>query len=144
MICIVDIDGTLALKGDRDPYDYEAAGADQPNRLVIHLVKLLSSTGNVIVYFTGRKERSSNGISTRQVTQQWLDQYVAVSGHLHMRGERDDRKDSVVKAEMLATLLRELNCGKDQILCVIDDRKKVVDMWRTEGLLCLDVAGYPD
>jgi len=42
---------------------------------------------------------------------------------------------------MLTKLLREMDCGKDDILCVIDDRKQVVDMWRAEGLLCLDVAG---
>lgn len=142
MICIVDIDGTLAHKGTRDPYDYEAAGADQPIQLVIRLVRLLSSANLQVVYFTGRKERSSKGSSTRQVTQQWLDKHVAIRGDLYMRGERDDRQDSLVKAEMLAKLLREMNCGKDEIFCVLDDRKQVVEMWRAEGLLCLDVAGY--
>jgi histidinol phosphatase-like enzyme len=142
MICIVDIDGTLALRNDRDPYDYESAGQDWPNNSVVRVVRLLNSAGCAIVYFTGRKDRSSQGISTRQVTQQWLDKHVAILGPLYMRSELDDRKDSILKAEMLARLLREMNCGKEEILCVIDDRKQVVDMWRSEGLLCLDVAGY--
>jgi len=142
MICIVDIDGTLALRNSRDPYDYESAGQDIPNGSVVRVVRILKSAGCSIVYFTGRKERLSNGVSTRQVTQQWLDEHVAIPGPLYMRRERDDRRDSVVKAEMLALLLREMNCGKDNILCVIDDRKQVVDMWRSKGLLCLDVAGY--
>lgn len=141
MICIVDIDGTLALRNSRDPYDYESAGQDTPNGNVVRVVRIFESAGCSIVYFTGRKERSSRGVSTRQVTQRWLDEHVAVTGPLYMRRERDDRKDSVVKAEMLTKLLREMDCGKDDILCVIDDRKQVVDMWRAEGLLCLDVAG---
>ncbi len=144
MICIVDIDGTLSLRNNRDPYDYESAGQDIPNGSVIRVVRILESAGCSIVYFTGRKERSSHGVSTRLVTQRWLDQHVAIPGPLYMRGELDDRKDSIVKTEMLALLLQEMKCNKGNILCVIDDRKQVVDMWRSEGLLCLDVAGYAD
>ena len=29
---------------------------------------------------------------------------------------------------------------KDRILCVFDDRDKVVKMWRDEGLTCMQVA----
>ena len=28
---------------------------------------------------------------------------------------------------------------KDQVLCVFDDRQKVVDMWRELGLTCMQV-----
>ena len=142
MFCIVDIDGTLALRDGRDPYDYESAWQDVPNDRVIRVVKLLSSAGCTIVYFTGREERSSRGTSTRCVTQNWLNEHVGVPGTLYMRSERDNRKDSVVKAEMLHQLLGEMQSDKSSVLCVIDDRQQVVDMWRSEGLLCLDVAGY--
>ena len=32
------------------------------------------------------------------------------------------------------------NVGKDNILGVFDDRNKVVDMWRKNGLTCFQVA----
>ena len=30
--------------------------------------------------------------------------------------------------------------NKNDVLCVYDDRQKVVDMWREEGLVCCQVA----
>ena len=29
---------------------------------------------------------------------------------------------------------------KDKIVCIFDDRSKVVDMWRDNGLTCMQVA----
>lgn len=55
---------------------------------------------------------------------------------VRMRHLNDHRPDDVVKEEMLQQLRAE---GKD-ILFVIDDRQKVVDMWRRNGLICLQMA----
>ena len=30
--------------------------------------------------------------------------------------------------------------GKENVLCVFDDRNKLVDMWRKNGLVCFQVA----
>ncbi|MFC7644091.1 hypothetical protein ACFQX6_27630 [Streptosporangium lutulentum] len=38
---IVDIDGTLALRGDRGPYDWDRVGEDLPNHPVVTIVKAL-------------------------------------------------------------------------------------------------------
>ena len=34
--------------------------------------------------------------------------------------------------------------GKEDILFVVDDRQKVVDMWREEGLTCLQCADWEE
>ena len=53
-----------------------------------------------------------------------------------MRTAGDTRKDAVVKAE----LYEEHVEGRYNVVAVIDDRKRVVDLRRSLGLTCLQVA----
>lgn len=72
-------------------------------------------------------------------TEDWLDKHWP-SGpehtyqHLFMRNGGDHRPDTVVKKEILDLL------PKDRVAFVLDDRSAVVNMWRSEGLTCLQVA----
>ena len=50
-----------------------------------------------------------------------------------MRGDKDNRPDSEIKQDILKQLQKE---GKE-ILFVVDDRQSVVDMWRANGITCL-------
>ena len=43
--------------------------------------------------------------------------------------------DEILKKEMLDTFV-----DKEDVLMTVDDRQKVVDMWRAEGLTCFQVA----
>ena len=43
--------------------------------------------------------------------------------------------DEILKKEMLDTFV-----DRNDVLMTIDDRQKVVDMWRAEGLTCFQVA----
>jgi hypothetical protein len=47
---------------------------------------------------------------------------------------RRDGSDTVAKREMLDGL------DRTQILFIVEDRSRVVDMWRAEGLVCLQCA----
>ena len=51
-----------------------------------------------------------------------------------MRPLKDFTPDDVLKQLWLD------NIGKDNVLCTFDDRKKVVDMWRNNGITCFQVA----
>jgi hypothetical protein len=53
---------------------------------------------------------------------------------LLLRKDNDRRADGVVKREMLAAI------DKSRILFVVEDRSRVVEMWRSEGLVCLQCA----
>ena len=70
---------------------------------------------------------------------EWLDKHGLSNRNtqLFMRPAGDTRDDRIVKREIYE---REIK-GKYNVLWVLDDRNKVVDMWRRElGLTCLQVA----
>jgi len=57
-----------------------------------------------------------------------------------MRKADDRRPDTEVKLEMV----RELGLTPDDVLCVLDDRQCVVDMWRENGFRCLQVDAWEE
>jgi hypothetical protein len=129
---IVDIDGTLALRGDRGPYDWEYVGRDLPNAAVVMTVQALATHPNVtaILAITGRHE------SARQQTVMWLDAQGVPFDELLMRPDWDHRPDEVVKEETYRSQI----APRFAIIGVIDDREKIVRMWRGLGLICFQVA----
>ena len=130
-IAIIDIDGTLAkmVPGGRSPFDWHRVGEDMPNQPVIELARMISQKYRIVV-FSGRDE------VCRKETEVWLDKHMVPTGALLMRPEGDMRKDSIVKREIFERDIR----GKYNVMWVIDDRKKVVQMWRSLGLTCLQCA----
>ena len=144
MIVICDIDGTIANCEHRKHYvterpkNHEAfyAGVkdDTPIWSVIGLVQtLLAYEGSrtELVFVTGRPERC------RTDTVEWLKHTHLYPNDytLLMRKDKDYRQDYIVKQEILDT-----HIDKSRVWLVLDDRKQVVDMWRRNGLTCLQVA----
>lgn len=129
---IVDIDGTLALRtGDRSPFDWCRVGEDDPNPAVIELVRIIANSMDYeIILMSGRDG------SCRRQTVMWLDAQGVPFHQLHMRPEKGNRKDSIVKEE----LYRRHVEGRYDVAFVIDDRNQVVAMWRSLGLSCFQVA----
>ena len=137
---IVDIDGTLADNSHRRHFlqrhehkdwdsFYAACGADAPIMPVILTVQALSRFFSVVLC-SGRLERC------REDTQVWLAEQEVPYDQLLLRPEGDFTDDAELKRRMLGLLRME---GYEPFL-VIDDRQKVVDMWRAEGLVCLQAA----
>lgn len=129
-IVVVDIDGTLARRGDRSPYDWRRVGEDRPNTPVITTVAALSAAGHPIVIVSGRKARC------RDQTAAWLREHLPFPTlALHMRASHDNRPDVDVKRE-----IHDRHLAGRQILCVFDDRDGVVALWRELGHACFQVA----
>jgi predicted kinase len=126
---IVDLDGTLAIIGDRSPYDVSRCDLDLPNLPVLNTV-LKWQTSTTILVLSGRTD---NG---REKTVTWLEKYGVNYQHLYMRKTGDLRKDSVIKQEMYENFIR----NKYNINFILDDRQQVVDMWRSLGLTVFQVA----
>lgn len=130
---LVDIDGTVADKGDRSPFDWHKVGLDTPKWPIINLVKAMRASGYAIVFFSGRDA------VCRPETTDWLCQHFgwpAADFELFMRPKNDNRKDAVVKAELFGQHV----AGRYYVEFVVDDRQQVVDMWRrTLGLTCVQV-----
>jgi hypothetical protein len=129
---IVDIDGTLALHSSRDPYDWRRAHTDEPNLPVVLAVQALAAHPNVsaIIAISGREEKA------RGVTAAWLTECGVPYDELLMRADGDYRSDEVIKEE----IYREQLQHRYSIAGVIDDRDRVVRMWRRIGLVCFQVA----
>jgi predicted kinase len=141
-VVIFDIDGTLAncshrihhVKGP-GPKDWDAffakMGDDVPVPDVVDVYHALGDAGYSRVICTGRPEKY------RRLTETWLrDAWVCDYEALYMRPNDDTRPDHVVKREILSLIRKD---GYEPWL-VIDDRQSVVDMWRDEGLTCLQCA----
>jgi predicted secreted acid phosphatase len=137
-IVIFDIDGTLADVSERvhhlnkKPKDWDAFFQGIPQDKAIHsmvrLCNILFNAGIKILLCSGRSEQY------RRETVEWLARQGVQYHELLLRRAKDKRTDSVVKREMLAGL------DRSKILFVVEDRSGVVEMWRSEGLVCLQCA----
>lgn len=144
---IFDLDGTLADIKERRTlatkeggkidwpkfFDPNNISLDKPNTPVIESFKALQKAGYRMVIFSGRSD------ATREETEKWLSKYGITYDKLLMRagtGESMFTPDDRLKEDWLNQEFPD----KNQILCVYDDRDKVVNMWRRNGIACFQVA----
>ena len=159
---IFDLDGTLAdIDARRDKalkpngkLDWEIFAApqsildlDKPNHPVIKMAQMFHNDGFKIVIFSGRNDRSFH------TTKEWLEKYKVPYDLLVLRPDKIQADswpiangnpatkamrfmpDEILKKEMLDTFV-----DIDDVFLVVDDRQKVVDMWRDLGLNTFQVA----
>jgi uncharacterized HAD superfamily protein len=126
---IVDIDGTVATRTNRDPYEYDKVGSDAPKKEIIEVVVAMWRAGHKIIFVSARDESCFND------TYEWLCKNCPPFVKLHMRKAGDVRDDAIVKREIYETSIKP----NYKVVAVFDDRQKVVDMWREIGLTCLQV-----
>ncbi|MDA3854973.1 MAG: hypothetical protein PF569_01845 [Candidatus Woesearchaeota archaeon] len=146
-IVIFDLDGTIALIDKRRElsiqdgklnwdifFNPENIHLDEPNIPVIKTLQTLHKDYQIYI-FSGRSQR------TRKVTENWLYKENIPYHLLQMRPENDYTPDDKLKYQWLHQLIQydHIN-SKSKILCVFDDRDKVVNMWRNEGISCFQVA----
>ena len=160
---IFDLDGTLAIIDKRRDHALKMGkngkmnwneffnpahiAFDEPNEPVIKMAQTFKKEGFKIVIFSGRNDISFDR------TVEWLEWNDVPFDLLVMRPDKFKPKawpiakgnpatpemrfmpDEILKKEMLDTFV-----NKDDVLMCVDDRQKVVDMWRAEGLTCFQVA----
>lgn len=150
---ICDIDGTVAdvrhrlhhilnpsgSKRDDPQWDafHAACVYDVPVRHVIEVVYRLKFPGTHVHFITGRNE------VVRRETVDWMGKNVGpvfIEEYLHMRKQGDRRPDTQVKLEHAM----RLGLDPSNVVCVLEDRQSVVDMWRGQGFLCLQVAQWEE
>lgn len=129
---IFDVDGTLALRKDRGPFEWDKVGQDEPNHSVVTIYCSLRMRESDCKFFivSGRDE------ICRQRTESWLDGNILLHSGLYMRPQDDMRQDAIIKEE----IYREHIEGKYNVLAVFDDRNQTVRKWRELGLPCFQVA----
>jgi len=141
---ICDLDGTLAdcehrrhhVTGDKQDWDAFFGGLEQDEivePVAVVLRALFFNSVCDIVFVTGRPEKYAG------FTLRWLERNLLrhCSFELHCRANDDLRPDEVMKAEIFE---RDIEPDRGKPLFVLDDRQKVVDMWRAKGITCFQVA----
>jgi predicted kinase len=127
---IVDVDGTVAdMSGIRTAFQWAKVSEDKPRHSIVSLVNLLS-TNNKIIFLSGR-----DGVCYKD-TFYWLQNLFSFPITLFMRTPNDMRLDSVIKEEIFWKSI----ANSYNVLYCIDDRNQVVDLWRSMGIECIQVA----
>lgn len=131
---VVDLDGTLADNtSGRSWFDYDRVEEDDVHESIAELVRMYSKkwegTENKIIIMSGRDEVCI------EMSKDWMDVYEIPYDEVYFRKEDDRRPDDKIKRE----LLQENIEGRFNVQFFIDDRRKVVDMWRGLGYKVLHV-----
>jgi len=135
---ICDLDGSLAIIGDRSPYDSSKCDiTDTENEHVSEIVKMHYSAGYKIIFCSGRSEKD------RAPTIRFIDKCMRYIPNMEyillMRKDGDQRKDVVIKEEIFNDSIK----NKYYVKLVLDDRLQVCRLWHNLGLNLLR-AGDPD
>lgn len=140
-VIIVDIDGTIAHHNNkRSPYDGTKVDGDEPDNTIITLIEqYLYSFNSVtdapttrVVFLSGRED------SCKGKTIEWIKgntQLKRNEWEIHLRKTGDNRKDCIIKKELFEKYVKD----KYYVDFVLDDRNKIVQLWRSLGLKCLQV-----
>lgn len=106
---------------------YSETCNDSPIWTVIEWARATYSASYENLIVSGRPTNMAG-----DATVTWLCKYEVPYRHLFMRAANDFRDDTIIKQEILDKILTWI--PKEQILFVVDDRKRVCDMWRNNGL----------
>lgn len=134
---IFDMDGTLAncehrrhlVDGKKKDFDafHDLMNNDTVKEEIRGLCNMYYMNGWYIIICTGRPEKYAG------VTERWLLEHGVFFHELRCR---QDNLLSVPDFEIKQNMLNDIRKTRDVYLAV-DDRKQVVDMWRKNGVVCL-------
>lgn len=143
-VVIVDYDGTLSngthrlhLLPTEDLHLTEswsefnlAAVNDAPFSSTIAVINSLWVSGHAIIILTGRSDE------VESESYAWLQRHGVKYDFMIMRRASDNRKDTVIKEEVLRAI------GLENIVCAFDDSPNVIRHFRNLGITTYAVTEY--
>lgn len=139
-IIVFDLDGTLAntaecrhhLEGKDKDWDafYLAATKVSPIDAVIKAARAFRAQGYEITISSGRSD------AVLSETQEWLRLHKVPYSQLIMRPAGDHKPDNELKHSWVVSGCIPI----DRVLCVFEDRSRMVKMWRELGVPCFQVG----
>ena len=127
---VFDLDGTLADISHRSPFDVAKCPNDSPNVPVVSIFNMYKTAGYRMIILTGRSDKYETE------TKKWLKDNDIQYNELYMRTHGDHRKDVVAKKELFETHIY----GEWFVQCFYEDRNQMVELWRSMGFPCMQVA----
>lgn len=133
---LCDLDGTLADPNGRKMYGEAQAECvnDLVREAIANLVRMYYDNHYDVVLVSGRFW------TYRPHTVHWLRANDIPWDELFMRNPSDQRPDQIIKREIYEQYIEPFY----DIEIVLDDRKKVCDMWAELGLLVANVGNCRD
>ena len=140
---LVDLDGTLALHtSGRSAYEWHRVKEDTCNEVVKAMMEgIMNMHGRPMpIFMSGRDS------VCREDTIDWLESNTNfirgwIDENLYMRKESDMRSDTIVKEELIKN--NQLD-KKYNIICALDDRKKVIRHYNLLGIYVIDCGNPMD
>lgn len=140
MFVVFDLDGTLAdishrvhhVRGCRPDWEsfFAECVHDLPNPPAVNALRAHMFAGDRVEIWSARSD------VVRLETEAWLWRHGIDPRRLtHMRAKGDNTPDAVLKRHWLLQLHES-----ERPDVVYDDRQRVVDMWREEGIACFQVT----
>lgn len=144
-VVIVDLDGTLSdgrhrlhllpkvdLHLTESWSEFNRASVDDtPIQDTIDVINALAEQYEIVI-LTGRSDEVAGE------TDDWLYRHGVHYDHLIMRRRSDNRKDTIIKREVLEDI------GLERILCAFDDSPQVIRMMRDIGITVYAVTEYAE
>ncbi len=128
LACLVDIDGTLAKNVCRGFYNWGEVKKDKVHEHTALVVKALKAQGVKIIILSGRDSYC------KDITEEWLAENGIQYDELYMRPEGNKEHDEIIKERIYHEHIE----GRFRVALVLDDRGKVIRMWKRLGLPVLD------
>ena len=130
---LYDMDGTLCNHlGVRGPFEEHKVLEDGAWEPVLDMLREDYAKFNICIV-SGRHDFCGDDSCD------WMEMHDAPFDHILMRYSGDNRSDAIVKQEILDELCAVI--GKENIEDVTDDRPRVCDMWRSNGIKVRQVHG---
>lgn len=126
---VMDIDGTLALIGDRGPFDWQNVDKDYVNPIMKHFIDLENNLGNNIILMSGRSE------DAREKTISWLNKFNIHYDYLFMRPANNYEKDDKIKKQLFDNQVG----GFFNVYRAYDDRLTTTQVWHNKGIYTINV-----
>jgi FMN phosphatase YigB (HAD superfamily) len=140
---IYDTDGTLVdvrpirhlVTGRKKDFAaFHAASIDcAPNMHVLEAARLDHLLGKQNLVVTGRERKWG------ALTEEWLQKWDVPYAGLWMRPDGDNRKDFMVKDDILTELLETYSVHR-----AWDDNPQVIDLWKRRGIPVTSVPGWDE
>ncbi len=140
---IVDIDGTVAHMTGRLPYDYSLVNTDVVDENVANIVRryaqrdIMDQTPDTyIIIVSGRDD------TCKDETLKWLADNNIPFDEFYMRDHTlvDEKGNKLDDTIIKKNIYEEMIKPRFNVRFVLDDRDRVVKMWREQGLKVLQVA----